>query len=76
MNLQTLAAMGITYPSQKWWASQIRDSIEALGDERTHGDLKIHNLIVSANKLHWIDTDHHGGRRTILKDIEGMVKDV
>ena len=66
INLATLGQMGVIFPEFEWWESKVRESIP----KNVKGDLRIHNLIVSRDKLTWIDTDHHAHPPTIMEDIE------
>lgn len=74
VNLATLAAMNITFPSQIWWEKQIQQSIDELKNQSIKGDMRIHNIIVSRDKLNWIDLDHHNEKCTIFEDIKDLVK--
>jgi len=75
VNLATLAALNITYPSQSWWVRRITAAVEALPLD-ARNDLRRHNVIVSRDGVHWIDTQHHGHAATIFDELEGMVRDV
>lgn len=73
INLATLKALGIAYPSQKWWNDEIQRSVDVLDMGGVCGDMRIHNVIVSRNKVQWIDLNHHTYKTTVFEDIKGMV---
>jgi len=76
INMATLRAMGVTWPSAEWWLEKVRAAKDELDMSKVAGDLRIHNMIVSRGKLSWIDLDHHPHRTTIFEDTKDMVKNI
>jgi len=74
INLASLAAMNIAWPQQSWWLERVTESIDKLDKDNIAGDLRIHNMIVAAGRLEWIDVGHHSHRMTIIEDIKKMIR--
>ena len=74
INLATLKELGVTWPGIRYWRAKIADSIDALDDKAN--DLRIHNVIISREKISWIDTFHKAGRNTITEDLDNLVKEL